>query len=88
MSQELPSEDELRRRILHHLERRGPTQTVCGMWQGYLAALVEWGLIDSRRYDTLVALIPDARLTELYELFDDIESTDSPSSQGRRQGAP
>ena len=73
MPQEYPSETELRRRITHHLERRGPTPTVCGMWQGYLAALVEWGLIDSSRYDALLALIPDARLTELYELFDDVE---------------
>lgn len=71
MPREYPTEDELRRRILHHLERRGPTEKVCCLWQGYLAALVEWGLIDSRRYDALMKLIPDTRTTELYELFAD-----------------
>ena len=70
-SVELPSEDELRCRIIHHLRRSGPTPEVTHMWVGYLAGLLEWGLIDHRTYIGLSRLLSRVQDAELYLLLAD-----------------
>ena len=55
---ELPTEDELRSRIERHMARRPGADTVVQTWTGYLAGLLEWGLIDADAYRRLGALMP------------------------------
>ena len=66
-----PTEDELRNRILNQLGWRGPTDTVALLWHGYLAGLLEWGLIEIHVYDRLSVLLPIVGNKEQSELFAD-----------------
>ena len=70
-SVEIPSEDELRCRIINHLRRSGPTPEITHLWVGYLAGLLEWGLIDHRTYIGLSRLFNRVNDGELYHLFAD-----------------
>jgi hypothetical protein len=69
MINELPTEEELRNRILHQLDWRGPTDTVALIWHGYLAALLEWGRIEVNVHARLLSLLPRVGVKELDELF-------------------
>lgn len=66
-----PTEEELRARITNHLSWRGPTDAVALLWYGYLAALLELGVIDPQVHSNLSALLPIAGRKEQYELFSD-----------------
>ena len=63
-----PSEEELSNRLLKHLMWRESSPEVSLLWEGYLAALLEWGLIEVQINDRLMAHIPDVGLKELHEL--------------------
>ena len=64
-----PTKEELHDRITRHLEWRGSTDTIALIWRGYLAALLEWGLIEVHAFNKLSALLPDVGYKELHELF-------------------
>ncbi|KRA81889.1 hypothetical protein ASD78_01035 [Lysobacter sp. Root667] len=66
---EYPTTEELRRRLLHHLRRRSATPEMRQLWRGYLAAPVEWNLIDRAAYLALGRLIKDVDDADLYQLF-------------------
>lgn len=66
-----PTEEELRNRITRQLEWRGTSDAVVLIWHGYLAGLLEWGLIEVHVYDRLTALLPQVGNKELSELFAD-----------------
>jgi hypothetical protein len=64
-----PTEDELRDRILRQLQWRAASETVACVWGGYLAALLEWGLISAAVHERLTAMLPRGGEKELDELF-------------------
>lgn len=64
-----PTEEELRNRITQQLEWRGKSDTVALIWRGYLAGLVEWGLLEFNIYDRLTELLPIVGSKEISELF-------------------
>ncbi len=66
-----PTEEELRNRITRQLEWRGTSDATVLVWHGYLAGLLEWGLIEVHVYDRLMALLPQVGNKELSELFSD-----------------
>ncbi|WP_157008338.1 hypothetical protein [Xenophilus azovorans] len=69
-----PTKDELKNRIKRQLSWRPEDPFVHAMWGGYLAALLEWGLIDVAVYDELVKLIESKNILLNfigYELFSD-----------------
>jgi len=68
---EYPNEEELRCRIVNQLNRSGQTVEVGYLWNGYLAALREWGLIDNRMYVALGNLVGYVKDDDLYQLFAD-----------------
>ncbi|ARN82180.1 hypothetical protein DSM21852_15660 [Methylocystis bryophila] len=65
----LPTEEELSNRLLRHLQWRQGSIEVVLLWKGYLAALLEWSLIEVQTYDRLIAHLPKIALTESQELF-------------------
>ena len=75
-----PSEEELRSRISNQINWRGKTENIALIWHGYLAALLEWGLLDAQVFDRLSSLLPPVGNKELYELF-----TDEPLSSDRER---
>lgn len=68
---EYPTVEELQRRVTSHLSSRGSTSEVVHLWNGYLAALVEWGLIERRAYISLSRLVREVNVPDLYQLFAD-----------------
>lgn len=66
-----PTEEELRDRITRQLEWRGKSDTVALIWHGYLAGLVEWGLLEFNTYVRLTELLPIVGSKEKSELFAD-----------------
>lgn len=76
----LPAEEELSQRLLKHLRLRNRSPEVSILWEGYLAALLEWDLIEVQVYDRLMAHIPNFGLKELNEL-----STGEPLTPEREQ---
>lgn len=66
-----PLEEELRNRILRQLEWRSSSEAVALIWHGYLAGLMEWGLLEIEVCDRLRALLPEVGNKELSELFSD-----------------
>jgi hypothetical protein len=75
-----PTEEELRNRITRQIEWRGSTNTVTLIWHGYLAALLEWGVIEVYAFKNLSSLLPDIGYKELQELF-----LDEPNSPERER---
>lgn len=64
-----PTEEELRERISKQLAWRQSSDTVALIWRGYLAALLEWGLLEVDVYDRILnTLLPRVGSEELYEL--------------------
>jgi hypothetical protein len=53
-----PEEEELRRRILNQLSWHASSDVVGVLWLGYLAGLLEWGVIDIDVYGRLKNLLP------------------------------
>ena len=55
-----PTHSELRRRILRDAKHYGGTlsEKAAIAWSGYLAALIEWGLISVSDHQSLRALLP------------------------------
>lgn len=51
-------ESELRKRITEHLAARPGLTDVMVFWDGYVLALNEIGMIDSKALDRLMALLP------------------------------
>ena len=51
-------ENELRERITEHLAARPGLTDVMVFWDGYILALNEIGMIDSKALDRLMALLP------------------------------
>lgn len=66
---EYPTTEELRRRLVNHVRRRSATPEMRQLWRGYLAAPVEWNLIDRAAYLALGRLIKDVSDADLYQLF-------------------
>ena len=64
-----PRIEELQRRIVAQLERHGDGDVVIHLWCGYLAALLEWGLIGDDSYNAASALLPRVGGTVLLDLF-------------------
>ena len=65
----IPNENELRSRILAHLEARPGNPFVAAVWNGYLASLLEWGLIDVNAHLRLSDLVPKPGSIETVEIF-------------------
>ena len=65
----IPDEDELRSRILAHLQARPGNPFVAAVWNGYLASLVEWGLIDGNVHSRLSDLVPKPGSIEMIEIM-------------------
>jgi len=63
-----PTEEELRNRIVRHLEWRGSSDTAALLWHGYLTALLEWGVLEIHVFDRLLPLLPVVGSKELNEL--------------------
>ncbi|MFA5951345.1 MAG: hypothetical protein WC807_13780 [Hyphomicrobium sp.] len=64
----LPKKDEFIFRIKEHLQHRD-SDVVRLLWKGYLAALLEWGLLEVNDYDELKVLFSDVGKEELREIF-------------------
>lgn len=65
----IPDEAELRSRILRHIEARPGNDFVAAVWEGYLAGLLEWGVIDGNAHARLSALLPKAGTPEMIEIM-------------------
>ncbi len=64
-----PTEIELKARIEQQLLHRGNSINVALIWRGYLAALLEWGLLEPSAYDRLTDILTSVGLKEIDELF-------------------
>ena len=65
-----PTEDGLRDRITTHLKLRNSSEIVVLIWQGYLAALLEYSLINVDIYTRMCELLPNLGSPELIEVFE------------------
>lgn len=64
-----PTEIDLKDRITRQLSwNSSAKENVALIWRGYLAGLLEWGLIEVSVFDRLIALLPQVGNPELYEL--------------------
>ena len=66
---ERPTEQELRERITEHLAHYGNNEASNLLWAGYLAGLLEWGLLPVGVYDDLRDLLKDVGEAELRSVF-------------------
>ena len=66
---ELPTKEEIEKRMTAHLEHRGNSDTVNLLWKGYLAALMDWGVLRPDDYHDLNDLLNDVGEEERRELF-------------------
>ncbi len=57
---EKPTVEEIRRRIRRHIDHYGGhlPEPLVDAWDGYLAALIEWGLVSVSDHKQLVDLLP------------------------------
>lgn len=69
MTNRTPDEEELRSRIIEHLEARPGNDRVVLIWQGYLAGLLEWAGLGFHAYERLTALLPNLGSTEIVEMM-------------------
>ena len=63
----IPEKDELRYRIVDHLRARPDNPTVSAVWYGYLAGLLEWGVLEINDHAELVELLSDCGIEETNE---------------------
>jgi hypothetical protein len=68
---EKPTIEEIKYRITQHLAARGAPEMrdVSIAWEGYIAALLEWGLISPHDHDVLRELLPETSSKVVYEIF-------------------
>lgn len=64
-----PSKQELLRRITEHLAHRNNSDSCNLLWSGYLAALMEWGLLSPDDYHGLRKQLKIDGGEELREIF-------------------
>ena len=69
MSVRLPDETELRSRIVEHLRARPQNPMVAASWHGYIAGLLEWGVIDANIHSRLADLLPTSGSIETCEIL-------------------
>ena len=65
----IPEEEDLRSRILAHLRARPGNQLVSAVWQGYLASLLEWGVISADMSSRLSDLLSKTGALEMVEIM-------------------
>lgn len=66
---QLPTREECLNRIKTHLRMRGDSETVHLLWKGYLAALMEWGLLQPNDYHAVNRELKDIGGEEVQEIF-------------------
>jgi hypothetical protein len=65
-----PTCDELAKRISEHLAAaEGNVELVAACWDGYLAALIEWGLITPEEHARLGRLLPTLNPNPVMQIF-------------------
>lgn len=64
-----PAVEELRTRMLRHMDWRSRDERVALTWRGYLTGLYEWGLISVDDYGQLIDLLPKIGIREIDEIF-------------------
>ena len=64
-----PTFDELKNRIERHLAFRGSSDECNLVWSGYLAALMEWGLLGPDDYHRLRRTLRVERREVVREIF-------------------
>jgi len=69
MAIRVPEEEELRQRILTHLNARPGNPLVTGVWRCYLAGLIEWGVINPDFHKRLDDLLPKDGALEMVEIM-------------------
>ena len=77
MTVRIPEEDELRSRILEHLQARPGNPLVPAVWQGYIASLLEWGVIDVSTHARLCAILPEPGGIEMVEIMLGLDHVDA-----------
>lgn len=80
-----PKIEELQRRLVAQLERHGDDDEVIHLWCGYLAALLEWGLIGDDSYNAVSALLPRVGGTVLLDLFSHAQPAARRNGSARRR---
>jgi hypothetical protein len=65
----MPKKSELRDRIIKHLAYRNNSEQAQLLWKGYLAGLMEWGLLSDVDYHELDNMIGDAAEEVRVEIF-------------------
>jgi hypothetical protein len=67
---ERPLYDELAKRIVEHIDNsRTDKALVSACWHGYLAALLEWGLITPEDHARLIRLLPPLDPNPVLQIF-------------------
>jgi hypothetical protein len=64
-----PEKEELQRRIELQLSHRAGSESVKLLWKGYIAALLEWGMLKVKDHDELSELLGVVGDDELKEIF-------------------
>lgn len=65
-----PTYDELAKRITEHLATaQGNEELIAACWDGYLAALLEWGLITPEDHARLGQLLPTLTPNPVMQIF-------------------
>ncbi len=77
----MPTESELRRRIERHLLERPDQEAVAQAWDSYLAALLEWGLLDRHAYVRLSDSLPPHDRRAVEEILLGFDGIDDPRSR-------
>jgi hypothetical protein len=72
----MPTKSGLNNRILKHLAYRNSSNEVRLLWKGYLAALMEWGLLSDKDYHELDNAIGEIAEDERVEIFVGIPDQD------------
>lgn len=80
-----PRIEELQRRIVAQLERHGDGDEVIHLWCGYLAALLECGLIGDDGYNAVSAVLPRVGGTVLLDLFSHAQPAARRNGSARRR---
>lgn len=73
---QLPTKAELQARITDHIRHRA-NDTVHLLWKGYLAALMEWGLLQPDDYHDLNELLDEIGEEERREIFLGLDNEDT-----------